>query len=195
MKFGGLTCNIFVVFLFYSSAITTTYTGQYIMDGFLKIRLPTEIRAIVTRLIAITPCVIVSVLFPAYLNTMVNIVNAALSFLLPFALLPLIKYNCSDCIMGPENASHGIEKWVLYGFGILVWFINAMTLSVPGGGFFGDFVSEMDWSSRKLPWIVLQIVIQVFYAWWNYLILFTPVAVHLPLAIDENGIQVNTIES
>ena len=165
------------------------------MDGFLKIRLPTEIRAIVTRLIAITPCVIVSVLFPAYLNTMVNIVNAALSFLLPFALLPLIKYNCSDGIMGPDNSSKGIEKMVLYGFGILVWFINAITLSVPGGGFFGDFVGQMDWSGRKLAWIILQVVIQVVYAWWNYTILFTPVAVHMPLAIDENGRQANVMES
>jgi hypothetical protein len=165
------------------------------MDGFLKMRLPTNVRAIVTRLIAITPCVIVSVLFPAYLNTMVNIVNASLSFLLPFALLPLIKYNCSDGVMGPDNASKGIEKIVLYGFGILVWFINAITLSVPGGGFFGDFVSEMDWSSRKLAWIVLQIIIQVVYAWWNYTILFIPFMVHMPLAIDENGQQVNAMES
>ena len=33
-----------------SSAITTTYTGQYIMDGFLNIRLPLATRAIITRL-------------------------------------------------------------------------------------------------------------------------------------------------
>jgi Mn2+/Fe2+ NRAMP family transporter len=134
------------------------------MDGFLKLRLPTEIRAIVTRLIAITPCVIVSVLFPAYLNVMVNVVNAALSFLLPFALLPLIKYNCSDSIMGPDHTSKGIEKMVLYGFGILVWAINAVTLSAPGGGFFGDFVSEMKWSMAKLGWILLQVIIQGVYA-------------------------------
>ena len=96
--------------------------------------------------------------------------------------------------MGPDNASKGIEKIVLYGFGILVWFINAITLSVPGGGFFGDFVGEMDWSGRKLAWIILQVVIQAVYAWWNYAILFTPVAVHMPLAIDESGQQASAIE-
>jgi manganese transport protein len=167
------------------SAVTTTYTGQYIMDGFLKIRLPTEIRAIVTRLIAITPCVIVSILFPSYLNAMVNIVNAALSFLLPFALLPLIKYNCSDSIMGPGHASKGVEKMVLYGFGIVVWAINAVTLSAPGGGFFGDFVGNMEWSNAKLGWIVLQVCIQGLYAWWNFSCLFTPVTVHMPLPVEE----------
>jgi Natural resistance-associated macrophage protein len=155
------------------------------MDGFLEIRLPTEIRAIVTRLIAITPCVIVSVLFPAYLNAMVNIVNAALSFLLPFALLPLIKYNCSDNIMGPENASKGVEKIVLYGFGIVVWAINAITLSAPGGGFFGDFVGEMEWSYSKLAWVIFQVLVQGLYGWWNFSCLFTPVAVHMPLPSDE----------
>ena len=33
-----------------SSAITTTFTGQFIMDGFLDIRLPLATRAIITRL-------------------------------------------------------------------------------------------------------------------------------------------------
>merc|ERR1712176_1330174 len=65
------------------SAITTTYTGQYVMDGFLNLRIPVRVRAIVTRLVAITPCVIISVSLPNNLNDMVNVVNALLSFLLP----------------------------------------------------------------------------------------------------------------
>lgn len=63
------------------------------MDGFLQIRLPVWARAVATRLVAITPCVIVSVLFPSgpALNEIVNIVNSSLSVLLPFALTPLVK--------------------------------------------------------------------------------------------------------
>ena len=173
-----------------SSAITTTYTGQFIMDGFLKVRLPVKVRAIVTRLVAITPCVIVSIFFPSHLNQMVNIVNAALGFLLPFALLPLIKYNCSPEIMG-GFASKGIEKFILYCFGIFVWFINALTLSVPGGGFFGDLVNRnMDWSFEKIFWVVLQVMIQVIYAWWNYTCLFTPMTRHVGLPTEEDGLIV-----
>merc|ERR1711865_142153 len=74
-----------------SSAITTTYTGQYVMDGFLNLRIPVRVRAIVTRLIAIAPCVIISIMLPDYLNEMVNVVNALLSFLLPFAFTPLVR--------------------------------------------------------------------------------------------------------
>jgi len=146
------------------------------MDGFLNIQLPVHVRAIATRLVAITPCVIVSIFFPSYLNQMVNIVNVALGFLLPFALLPLIKYNCSPIIMGGnEFASKGREKMILYGFGIFVWFINATALSVPGGGFFGDFVKGKMWSIEKVCWVVLEVTIQILYAWWNYTCLFTPI--------------------
>jgi len=175
LKGGCLLWGIALLAAGQSSAITTTYTGQYIMDGFLELRLPIKVRAVVTRLVAITPCVLVSVLFPKGLNLMINVVNVALGFFLPFALLPLIKYNCSETIMG-EYASKGIEKKVLYGFGIFVWLINATTLSSPGGGFFGDWVnnSSVDWSFSKVGWILLQILVQVFYAWWNYTCLFTP---------------------
>ena len=38
-----------------SSAITTTYSGQYVMEGFLEMRIPLAVRAIVTRCIALIP--------------------------------------------------------------------------------------------------------------------------------------------
>merc|ERR1712028_193124 len=78
-----------------SSAITTTYTGQYIMEGFLKM----------------------------------NIVNVALSILLPFALFPLAKYNCTPSLMGEEHAIKGWQKWAVYFLVILVYIVNAVTLS------------------------------------------------------------------
>jgi len=174
LKGGCLLWGVALLAAGQSSAITTTYTGQFIMDGFLNLRLPIRVRAIVTRLVAIMPCVLVSILFPNGLNLMINIVNATLGFLLPFALLPLIKYNCSPEIMG-DYASKGIEKKILYGFGICIWVINALALSVPGGGYFGDFVNRsMDWSLIKVGWICLELLIQISYAYWNYTCLFTP---------------------
>ena len=158
-----------------SSAITTTYTGQYVMDGFLNIQLPIATRAVVTRLVAITPCIIVSLLFPNSLNEMVNLVNAMLGFLLPFAFTPLVKYNCSEHVMGVGNASVGFEKYLLHVFAILVYVINAYTLSAQGGGFFGNFnLHTLPWTSTK--YIILrsiEITVHVFYAWWNYNCLFS----------------------
>ncbi|KAL7484908.1 hypothetical protein ACHAW6_010596 [Cyclotella cf. meneghiniana] len=190
LKGGCVLWGIALLAAGQSSAITTTYTGQFIMDGFLNLRLPIRVRAIVTRLVAITPCVLVSILFPNGLNLMINIVNAALGFLLPFALLPLIKYNCSPEIMG-DYAAKGIEKKLLYGFGICVWLINAFTLSVPGGGFFGEFVNQsMEWSVIKVGWICLELFIQFSYTYWNCTCLFTP----LGKSFEENEEEVTPLE-
>lgn len=157
-----------------SSAITTTYTGQYVMDGFLNIRLPIAARAIVTRLVAIIPCIIVSAAFPNDLNKMVNIVNSSLSFLLPFAFTPLVKYNCSEEYMG-KYAARSWEKYVLYTFAVVVWFINAVAFSAEGGGLFGDSVHSMESSATKVFLILVEVIVQVFYFWWNMDCLLTPV--------------------
>lgn len=155
-----------------SSAITTTYTGQYVMDGFLNLQLPIRMRAILTRLIAILPCVIVSVLLPNQLNQMVNVVNALLSFLLPFAFTPLVKFNCSEIIMG-QYTSKGFEKKALYVFAFSVWLINAVGLSIQDGGFFGNLRATRQSSGEGVTFtgtiiLLLEIFIQIFYAWWNW---------------------------
>lgn len=68
-----------------SGAITTTYTGQYVMDGFLNLQIPLALRAVITRLIAITPSILVCILVPDKLNSLVNVVNALLVSLISFA--------------------------------------------------------------------------------------------------------------
>ena len=158
-----------------SSAITTTFTGQYVMDGFLNMQLPVRVRAVITRLIAIVPCVIVSIVFNDRVNQMVSFVNASISLLLPFAFCPLVKYNCSDKFLG-TLASKGLEKYMLHGFALAVWAINAYAFSSVGGGFFGDFVRSMPpGSMKKVLFILLEVAFQVFYAWWNLTSLFKPV--------------------
>ncbi len=158
-----------------SSAITTTHTGQYVMDGFLNLSIPVKARAVLTRLVAITPCIIVSVLLPDHLNQIVNVVNALLSFLLPFAFTPLVILNCNQAVMG-QFASKGWEKYILHVFAFSVWLVNAIGLSVKGGGFFGDWRyyitsstgAEAEGGGAKLfVLIILEIALQVFYVWWN----------------------------
>ena len=114
----------------------------------------------------------VCILVPEKLNELVNVVNALLGFLLPFAFTPLVKYNCEERVMGEGKASKGIEKFLLYTFALLVWAINAVTLSIPGGGFFGEFVPDMEMSFNKILLILLQLVLQIGYAWWNFNMLF-----------------------
>ena len=161
LKGGCLLWAIALLAAGQSGAITTTYTGQYVMDGFLQLQLPLWIRSIVTRLVAIAPSVAVSVMFPDKLNQLVNIVNALLGLLLPFAFTPLVKYNCSERIMGEGNASRGLEKGILYLFAMAVWAVNAMTISMKGGGFFGEITSDMPMSVEKVLLILVQLLLQV----------------------------------
>ena len=102
------------------------------MTGYLNLKMPMWLRAVITRVVAILPGIACAVLFPSQLNQMINFVNALLGVLLPFAFTPLVKFNCSESLMG-GNASRGKEKFLLYVFALAVWAVNALTLSLPGG--------------------------------------------------------------
>jgi NRAMP (natural resistance-associated macrophage protein)-like metal ion transporter len=162
-----------------SSAITTTYSGQYIMDGFLKIRLPMWKRALLTRLTAIVPCCIVALsTHGAALNTAVDIVNAALAVLLPFALTPLVKYCTSQKFMGPY-ATGPVETVCAWGLAFAVYLFNAITISVPGGGMFGDMLFGKQATVKATgTWVILFVVMlatQLFLLVWNAYIVYMPI--------------------
>ena len=55
-----------------SSAVTTTYTGQYVMNGYLHLQMPMWLRAVITRVVAILPGIICAVSFPTKLNQMIS---------------------------------------------------------------------------------------------------------------------------
>jgi NRAMP (natural resistance-associated macrophage protein)-like metal ion transporter len=162
-----------------SSAITTTFTGQYVMDGFLHIRLPLWARAVVTRATAIVPCVLVAALIPDKLNMMVNIVNSALAFLLPFAFTPLVKYVASPTFMG-EHAAPVWERVIMWVLVVLIWFVNALSLFYPGGGFFGVIlfpdgdITNYQPTTYKNGMFFLMVFLEVFYFVWNVYTAVTP---------------------
>ncbi|RZC06984.1 Metal transporter Nramp5 isoform C [Glycine soja] len=89
-----------------SSAITGTYAGQYIMQGFLDMRMKRWIRNFVTRCIAIAPSLIVSIIGGSQgAGRLIIIASMILSFELPFALIPLLKFSSSSTKMGPHKNS------------------------------------------------------------------------------------------
>ncbi|KAI4307243.1 hypothetical protein L6164_030450 [Bauhinia variegata] len=117
-----------------SSAITGTYAGQYIMQGFLDLKMKTWARNLMTRTIAITPSLIVSIIGgSAGAGRLIIIASMILSFELPFALIPLLKFSSSTTKMGPHKNSIIIIviSWIL-GLGIIG--INVYYLST---GFVG----------------------------------------------------------
>lgn len=76
-----------------SSTITGTYAGQFIMGGFLNLRLKKWIRALITRSFAILPTIVVALFFDTS-DSALDILNEWLNVLqsvqIPFALIPLL---------------------------------------------------------------------------------------------------------
>ncbi|ERN03704.1 metal transporter Nramp5 [Amborella trichopoda] len=104
-----------------SSTITGTYAGQYIMQGFLELRMKKWMRNLMTRCIAITPSLVVAIIGGSSgAGRLIIIASMILSFELPFALIPLLKFSSGRTKMGPYKNSIYIiiVTWVL-GFGII----------------------------------------------------------------------------
>ncbi|XP_031503387.1 metal transporter Nramp5-like [Nymphaea colorata] len=112
-----------------SSTITGTYAGQYIMQGFLDMKMKKWLRNFITRCIAITPSLVVSIINgSAGAGKLIIIASMILSFELPFALIPLLKFSSSETKMGPQKNSIYIVivSWIL---GLLIIGINVYYLS------------------------------------------------------------------
>ncbi|KAL6515517.1 hypothetical protein OROHE_018551 [Orobanche hederae] len=104
-----------------SSTITGTYAGQFIMQGFLDLKMRKWLRNLMTRCIAITPSLIVSVIGGSSgAGRLIIIASMILSFELPFALIPLLKFSSTSTKMGPHKNSIYIIviSWIL-GLGIM----------------------------------------------------------------------------
>ncbi|KAI9113240.1 hypothetical protein K1719_015765 [Acacia pycnantha] len=93
----------------------------YIMQGFLELRMKKWMRNLMTRSVAIIPSLVVAVITgPSGASRLIIISSMILSFELPFALIPLLKFSSSSPKMGPHKNSIIIIviSWIL-GFGII----------------------------------------------------------------------------
>ncbi|KAL8487623.1 hypothetical protein ACS0TY_024079 [Phlomoides rotata] len=86
-----------------SSTITGTYAGQFIMGGFLNLRLKKSLRALITRSCAIIPTIIVALIFnksESSLDVLNEWLNVLQSIQIPFALIPLLTLLSKEQVMG-----------------------------------------------------------------------------------------------
>ena len=135
-----------------SSTITGTYAGQFVMEGFLEIKISPVLRAFLTRTCAILPSLLVTIIAgDEYAEFLIVISSVFLSFQLPYALIPLVKFCGCEKIVGamaidPKELQ---RTWVMVS-GII--FANIVLLCVwvhesgavngsAGGVFLGLFVA------------------------------------------------------
>merc|ERR1711933_562792 len=173
IKGGTIMWGIALIAAAQSSCITTTYSGQFVMDGFLKINLPRWARAIITRCVAVVPCVAVAVgADSTAMEQMINIVNSSLAFLLPFALIPLVRLTTSSQYLG-RFVSGKIEAILIWAATLLCFGINFYTLVAPDGDYFGQYTSMQTVVGVQMN--IVQDIVCIFYTVCCVYMAFAPV--------------------
>ncbi|XP_057968529.1 metal transporter Nramp1-like [Malania oleifera] len=123
---GSWSSKLFAIALLasgQSSTITGTYAGQYVMQGFLDLRLEPWIRNFLTRCLAIVPSLIVAIIGgSSAAGKLIIISSMILSFELPFALIPLLKFTSSKKKMGPYANSTMVSA--------VTWIIGSLIMSI-----------------------------------------------------------------
>jgi manganese transport protein len=84
-----------------SSTLTATLAGQIVMEGFLQFSLPSWLRRLVTRLLAIIPALIAIIFFGENsTSSLIVLSQVILSLQLPFAVIPLVMFTSNHRLMG-----------------------------------------------------------------------------------------------
>ncbi|KAK4779409.1 hypothetical protein SAY86_006937 [Trapa natans] len=95
-----------------SSTITGTYAGQFIMGGFLDLRMKKWLRALITRSFAIVPTIVVAIVLDkseASLDILNEWLNVLQSMQIPFALIPLLTLVSKEKVMGVFQIGPSLE--------------------------------------------------------------------------------------
>ncbi|XP_059439379.1 metal transporter Nramp7.2-like isoform X2 [Corylus avellana] len=96
-----------------SSTVTGTYAGQYIMQGFLDLKMKVWLRNLLTRCIAIAPSLVACIIGGS--QGAAKLIIMILSFELPFALVPLLRFTSSEAKMGHHKNPKPVSlvSWLL----------------------------------------------------------------------------------
>ncbi|XP_029906751.1 natural resistance-associated macrophage protein 2-like isoform X4 [Myripristis murdjan] len=101
-----------------SSTMTGTYSGQFVMEGFLNLRWSRFARVLLTRSIAITPTLLVAIFQDVqHLTGMNDFLNVLQSMQLPFALIPILTFTSLKSIM--NDFANGLA-WKISGGGVIL---------------------------------------------------------------------------
>ena len=103
---GGWSKYVWALGLFSSGQSATmagAITGQYIMDGFLNLKISRKKRILIFRLITLFPCLIIAKL--AEIEMVYILLNVVQFIQLPFVLIPLFKFISNKKIMNGYKAN------------------------------------------------------------------------------------------
>jgi manganese transport protein len=101
VKFAGIFFAIALLASGQNSTLTGTLAGQIVMEGFLNIRLKPWLRRLITRLIAVIPALIITLLYGEKgTGELLVLSQVILSLQLSFAVVPLLVFTSDKVKMG-----------------------------------------------------------------------------------------------
>lgn len=108
------------------SSITSTLSGQIVMEGYLHIRLPLWQRRLLTRAVTLVPILVVGAVVgfndQAFENMIID-AQIVLSVALPFTLFPLIHLTSDQSLMG-AHTNHRATQFVGYALAGIITMLN-----------------------------------------------------------------------
>ena len=116
VKFAGIFFAVALLAAGQNSTLTGTLAGQIVMEGFLNIRLKPWIRRLVTRLVAIIPALVVTIIYGEKgTGELLILSQVILSFQLSFAVVPLIMFTSEKSKMGEfvNSKTLKIASWII----------------------------------------------------------------------------------
>jgi manganese transport protein len=134
-SFAALLFGIALLASGQSSTFTGTIAGQIVMEGFLDWKIPCWQRRLVTRLLALGPAFAGVAWFGSGgVGKMLVLSQVVLSFQLPFAIWPLVRFTSDRKLMGDfaNGPALKIAAWTLFvaisgaNVWLVVWSIGSM---------------------------------------------------------------------
>jgi manganese transport protein len=111
-----------------NSTITGTLAGQVVMEGFLHLHLKPWLRRLITRLLAIIPTVIITILYGASgTGKLIILSQVILSLQLSFAVFPLVAFTSDRHRMGEFVNAHWL-KYLSYAVALVIAGLNIWLL-------------------------------------------------------------------
>lgn len=106
-----------------NSTVTATLTGQIIMEGFIRFRMPAWARRLLTRGIAILPAAAATMLYGESGTARLLVLSqVVLSLQLPFAIIPMVLFTADRKKMGGLQA----PRWLT----LACWIIAIVVISL-----------------------------------------------------------------
>jgi manganese transport protein len=138
-----------------SSTVTGTLAGQIVMEGYLSLRISPWIRRLLTRLIAITPAVIVIAVYgDEKIDDLIVFSQVILSLQLSFAIIPLIHFVSDKKTMG-KFAIKGSTQ-------VLSWIVAAVLVFLNTKLVFESLLSEFTKQDNTIEKICIIIAVAIF---------------------------------